>query len=85
LHIDFEDITRDPLGAVRRIYAHAALPVSQAFEQRMRAWLDDPANRAGRYGRYPYSYAPFGIDADWVRTLYTDYRRRFCSGGSSPI
>ena len=43
----------------------------------MRAWLADPANRTDRYGRYAYSYAPFGLDPQWVRELFTDYRKRF--------
>ena len=54
---------------VRRIYEHAGPRYTGLFEPRMRAWLDDPANRADRYGRYPYSYAPFCIDAGWVREL----------------
>lgn len=84
IHLHFKDITSDPMGAVRRIYEHGGLRCTALFEQRMRAWLDDPENRADRYGRYPYSYAPFGIDADWVSQLYADYRRRFCNDRTLP-
>jgi hypothetical protein len=43
----------------------------------MRAWLADPSNRTDRYGRYPYSYEPFGLSEDWVRQLFSDYSKRF--------
>jgi hypothetical protein len=77
VHLDFRELAQNPLGAIRKVYDHAGLPVSGEFESRMRAWLADPANRSDRYGRYAYSYAPFGLEPDWVRELFTDYRKRF--------
>lgn len=77
VHLDFRELARNPIGAIRQVYDHAGLPVSDEFECRMRAWLADPANRTDRYGRYAYSYAPFGLEPEWVRELFTDYCKRF--------
>ena len=80
VHLRFKDLVADPIARVLKVYRQAGLTIAAEFAPRMRAWLDDPENRADRYGRYPYSYQPFGIDADWVRNLYVDYRRRYCDG-----
>lgn len=80
IHLPFGRIAADPVGAVRSVYERAGLPYTAQFEQRMRAWLDSPDNRADRYGRYPYSYEPFGLDAAWVREQFAAYRRAYCQG-----
>jgi hypothetical protein len=80
IHLPFERITANPVGAVRAIYERAGLPYSAEFERRMQAWLESPDNRADRYGRYPYSYEPFGLDAAWVREQFAAYRRGYCQG-----
>jgi hypothetical protein len=77
LHLDFRSVTEDPIGAVRKIYQKRAIELTSEAEGRMRAWLADPSNRTDRYGRYPYSYEPFGLSEDWVRELFSDYSRRF--------
>lgn len=77
MHIPFRDITADPLGTVRRIYAKQGLDVSEAFEQRVEGWLADPANAVDRYGRYPYSYEELGVEREWVEALFADYSKRF--------
>jgi hypothetical protein len=43
----------------------------------MRVWLDDPAHRSDRYGRYPYSLESFGLKAQDIARLFADYSRRF--------
>jgi hypothetical protein len=80
IHLPFQRITADPVGTVRSVYERAGLPYTPEFERRMRAWLDSPDNRADRYGRYPYSYEPFGLDAAWVGEQFTGYSKRFCRG-----
>ncbi len=76
-HVNFPEIRRDPVDVIRRAYAHWDIPYSQAFEQKMNAWLADPANRPDRYGRYAYSMKPFGLDADHLKTIFSAYRKRF--------
>ena len=77
LHITFRDIAKDPLSAVRQVYAHAGLAVSEPFERRVKAWLTDPENATDRFSRYPYSFEAFGLDKKWVEDLFADYSHRF--------
>ena len=77
IHLRFADIMADPVATVRRVYAQAGLPCSDEFEARMRGWLDDPSNRADRYGRFPYSAAAFGLTETWLDETFAGYRQRF--------
>ena len=77
LHLSFRELSADPLGVVRQVYARAGRGVSAEFESRVAAWLADPENAVDRYGRYPYSYEAFGLDRAWVEDLFADYSRYF--------
>lgn len=77
VHVQFEAIAADPVAIVRQAYSQWGLPYSTAFENAMRRWLQDPANRSDRYGRYDYSLEAFGLDAEQVRRMFPTYRRRF--------
>lgn len=77
MHMPFHELSADPIAAVRKVYERGGLSVSQEYEHRLRAWLDDPENKVDRYGRYPYSYEPFGLDKQWIQALFADYSKRF--------
>ena len=76
-HVRYPDMIADPIGTVRGIYRHFALPVSAEFESRMRAWIADPANRPDRHGKWTYSLERFGLDDGSIREMFADYRDRF--------
>lgn len=76
-HMSFKELAKDPLEAVRKVYARHGLEVSAEFEKRVNAWLADPENAADRYGRYPYSYEAFGLDRAWVEEVFAGYSQRF--------
>ncbi|MDR2857727.1 MAG: sulfotransferase [Novosphingobium sp.] len=77
VHLPFRELSADPIGVVRNIYARQGLTVGAAFAERLVSWLADPQNAVDRYGRYPYSYEAFGLDRDWVEELFADYSRYF--------
>ncbi|MDB6083708.1 MAG: sulfotransferase [Gammaproteobacteria bacterium] len=77
VHVQFDAIAADPIAIVRNAYSQWGLPYSTAFENAMRRWLQDPANRSDRYGRYDYSLVAFGVDAEQVRRMFPTYRKRF--------
>jgi hypothetical protein len=79
-HVDFHDLTRDPVDVIRRAYGHWDLDYTAGFEERMRAWLADPANASNRYGRYDYALEPFGLDRDVIEKAFEGYSRRFRLG-----
>jgi len=77
MHLSFRDVAKDPVGVARQISERAGRPVSPEFEVNMRAWLDDPANAADRYGRYPYSFEALGLTREWIEEMFADYSERF--------
>lgn len=77
MHIPFHELAADPVGTVKKIYAHRGQTVAPEYERRLHSWLLDPENQVDRYGRYSYSYEPFGLDREWVKQLFSDYSQRF--------
>jgi hypothetical protein len=77
VHMRFQDIAADPVGAVRSIYQRRGQTLTPEFETRIGAWLADPENRTDRYGRHPYSYEALGLDRRWIEELFAPYSERF--------
>jgi hypothetical protein len=69
-------VTRDPIDAMRRVYAFFEQPFSDGLAERMRHFLaeDDKASRAGRHRHRPED---FGIDPDTVRRALAPYYERY--------
>lgn len=79
-HVNFHELTRDPIDVVRRAYGHWGLGYSAEFERRMQSWLGDPANASNRYGRYDYAMEPFGLSREMIEGAFEGYSRRFKLG-----
>ena len=80
MHLKFEELSKDPVATLRKVYAQAGFDYTPAFEARMHAWLADRANRPDRYGRYHYSLEPFGLKAQDVAAAFAQYSQRFGVG-----
>lgn len=74
----YVDLFSDPIGTVKGIYAKFGLEYSEAFDQRMRAWL--AANKQGRYGRHVYCNAEYGLEAERLQEAFGDYYSRYGFG-----
>ena len=70
----YPDLVRDPIGAVRAIYAHFDLAFTPAAEAGMRRHLT--TNPKDEHGSHDYSLAQFGLDLEEERHRYEDYRAR---------
>jgi hypothetical protein len=75
LDIRYGDLTRDPIGTVRRIYDRFAIPLTPQAEARMRAFLAE--NPQAKHGVHRYSLAQFGIDREAEARRFQSYRDRF--------
>ena len=73
--LQFEDFQRDPLSAIRSIYAHFDLPFREEAEGAMATFRSD--NPRGKHGQHEYADADWGLDADALRERFHDYMRRF--------
>jgi hypothetical protein len=75
LDLHMRDIVGDPVGCIRRIYAHFDLPVSGGFESRMQAYL--AAHPKDEFGTHHYGLEPFGLDAATIAQTFKRYCERF--------
>jgi hypothetical protein len=75
LDVHYVDLVRDPIGTVKRIYAHYDMPFTEVAEQRMRRVLAE--NPKDKHGRHVYSLEQFGLDAEEEAERYRRYRQRF--------
>lgn len=73
--MDFRAVQRDPIGEVRGLYAWLGEPVTDAFEQGMRRWWEENAEK--REANIHPDPSEFGLDLDRVRGLFADYSTKF--------
>jgi hypothetical protein len=73
--IQYDDIRRQPIDAVRRIYEFFGWSLSQEAEQRMRVIVASQAERQSANHRYDLSQ--FGSSAEEVLSVFATYCQRF--------
>ncbi len=78
--IEYDEISRHPIAAVKRIYDHFGWSLSQQAEQRMRTLVATHAQR--QPGNHRYHLSQFGSSAEEVLTAFAPYCQRF---GLSPV
>jgi len=71
LDLDYHELTRDPIEAVRAVYAARRETLAARAEQRMRAYLAD--HRAGAPAPHEYDGEAFGITRARVRHAFAEY------------
>ena len=74
-HVRYEDVMKDPIEAVRRIYAHFGEALDPLHERRMRVWMRDRPQ--SHYGRHRYDPADFGLRLEALDEQYGAYREQF--------
>src|SRR5438067_2171900 len=73
--VEYDEISRDPIAAVRRIYDHFGWSLSQQAEQRMRTLVASHAQR--QPGNHRYHLSQFGSSAEEVLSAFVPYCQRF--------
>jgi len=73
--VEFDEISRDPIAAVRRIYEHFGWSFSEQAEQRMRILVASHAPR--KPGNHRYHLSQFGFTAEEVLSEFEPYCERF--------
>ena len=71
----YQELVRDPIGAVRRLYARFELELAPVAEARMRAYL--AARPKDRRGAHRYAFAHTGLDLSRERARFAAYQERF--------
>jgi Sulfotransferase family len=75
LHLGYRQIVSHPLDAVRAVYGHCGLVLTEEAELRMRSWLRTAAN-VSRPTRN-YKLAEFGLDPHALRERFARYTDTF--------
>jgi hypothetical protein len=75
LDIQFEDVVKDPIDVIGRIYAHFEIPFHDPARRRMEAFV--AANPRGRLGAHRYCLEDFGLDREHERRRFAEYCDRF--------
>src|SRR6266516_2887718 len=73
--LDFLEIRRDPIAAIRRIYQHFGWPLSREAEQRMRVVLARQPRE--QYGNHRYDLSQFGFDPAEGARAFAAYCEQF--------
>jgi hypothetical protein len=81
LHVRHADLIADPLGMVRRLYAHFDLTLDDAAVSRVTAYTRRLPN--GGYGAHKYSFADHGLNPDVERRKFASYLAFFGLDGSA--
>jgi hypothetical protein len=75
LHLNYQQIVSRPLDAVRAVYRHCDLTLTEEAEGRMSNWLRTAAH-VGR-PRRDYRLADFGLDGHFLRARFARYTDTF--------
>jgi hypothetical protein len=75
LHLNYRQIVSRPMEAVRAVYRHCDLVLTEEAEVRMRSWLRSAANV--RRPWRDYKLAEFGLDAQLLRERFASYTDTF--------
>jgi hypothetical protein len=75
VHIHYDELMREPIAAIRRLYAHFDETPSRLHERRIEAWLREKPQAAE--GRHVYDPADFGFSYESLAEIWRPYRERF--------
>ncbi|MEA5417818.1 beta-ketoacyl synthase N-terminal-like domain-containing protein [Spirulina sp. CCNP1310] len=69
--VGFNDLVRDPMGTVRRIYDHFGYRFSPEMKKNLQRYIKD--NPRYKHGQYTYSLAEFDLDTERVIEKFKGY------------
>jgi hypothetical protein len=74
-HLYYDDLVRDPLAQMKRIYTWLGEQWTNATQTGMQSWLD--ANPQGRFGKHTYSLSEWGLSKKDLEPYFSDYLRAY--------
>jgi hypothetical protein len=72
-HLYYDEMTADPLGQMKQIYAWLGDEWTPAAQAGMQAWLAE--NPQGRFGAHSYNLAQWGLSRRELEPYFSDYLR----------
>jgi len=75
IDLEYSDLVRDPIAAVRKLYSRLGSDLSRDAELRLRAFLSAHPN--GKHGNHTYTLTAFDMDPIKLRERFSSYRAPF--------
>jgi len=75
--LHYDELTKDPIAAVRRIYDHFGYTMTDEAERRMRKFLVE--NPKDKHGRHRYSLQEYKVTDDDLHKYFGPYLRHFAT------
>jgi hypothetical protein len=69
--VHYADVTRDPIGAIRRLYADLGDTLTPEAEAAMQTWLDE--NPQGKFGKHEYALDQYGLSVESLAPRFERY------------
>lgn len=73
--MQYQDVMRDPITEIEKIYAHFNEPISDEARTAMQTYMVN--NPKGKLGRHSYTLEDYGLSREQVRERYRDYCERY--------
>lgn len=71
----YADMMRDPIGEMKKLYAHFDEPFTAEVEASMQAFMAN--NQQGKHGKHHYTLEEFGLTKEGVRAHFRDYSEKY--------
>jgi Sulfotransferase family len=75
IDVHYADMTRDPMGTMRKLYKQLGDELTPEAETAMQGWVDD--NPQDKFGRHEYKLAQFGLTKEKLEPMFAEYLRRY--------
>jgi hypothetical protein len=75
IDVHYADLMRDPVGAMRKVYAGLGDEFTPEAEAGMQGWVDD--NPQDKFGRHEYKLAQYGLSVETLEPLFARYLARY--------
>jgi len=73
--LHYENLTKDPVGEIHRLYAHFDEPCTPDAGRAMQRYID--GNPKGKHGGHTYSLEEYGLDKQTIERRFLEYYARF--------
>lgn len=75
IDVMYEDMTNDPMGTIRKVYAQLGDEWTPEAEAGIQAWVDD--NPQNKFGKHGYKLEQYGLSKEKLEPLYERYLARY--------
>ncbi|CAN5415281.1 sulfotransferase [soil metagenome] len=73
--VHYADVTRDPMAAIRKLYADLDDTLTPEAEAAMQAWLDE--NPQGKFGKHEYALDQYGLSVEALTPRFERYLSQY--------